>query len=143
MVQVKVKRFSRGKTEIQPEIQPEVLPVNEENEEIKENEEYVTEVPIFNELDDLTNINFNKKKNIEAEEILKKVIDKKKEAPIESNPGEGLLTKIINRRKEQSQKVQTHINSSNDDDDATPILGKDRRILTSKIQQYKTCFLKY
>ena len=98
------------------------------------------EVPIFNELDDLTNINFNKKKNIEAEEILKKVIHKKKEAPIESNPGEGLLTKIINRRKEQSQKVQTHINSSNDDDDATPILGKDRRILTSKIQQYKNLF---
>ena len=71
MVQVKVKKFSRSivpsgtytptaKTEIQPEIQPEVLPVNEEevNEEIKENE-----VPIFNELDDLTNINFNKKKN--------------------------------------------------------------------------------
>ena len=140
MVQVKVKKFSRSKTEIQPEIQPEVLPVNEENEEIKENEEDVNEVPIFNELDDLTNINFNKKKNIEAEEILKKVIHKKKEAPIESNPGEGLLTKIINRRKEQSQKVQTHINSSNDDDDATPILGKDRRILTSKIQQYKNLF---
>ena len=71
MVQVKVKKFSRSKTEIQPE----VLPDNEEevNEEIKENE-----VPIFNELDDLTNINFNKKKNIEAEEILKKVINKKK-----------------------------------------------------------------
>jgi hypothetical protein len=30
--------------------------------------------------------------------------------------------------------------SSNDDDDATPILGKDRRILTSKIQQYKNLF---
>ena len=58
MVQVKVKRFSRSKTEIQPE----VLPVNEENEEIKENEEDVNEVPILNELDDLTNINFNKKK---------------------------------------------------------------------------------
>jgi hypothetical protein len=140
MVQVKVKKFSRSKTEIQPEIQPEVLPVNEENEEIKENEEDVNEVPIFNELDDLTNINFNKKKNIEAEEILKKVINKKKEAPIESNPAEGLLTKIINRRKEQLQKVQTNINSSNDDDDATPILGKDRRILTSKIQQYKNLF---
>ena len=121
MIQVKVKKFPRSKTEIQPEIQPEVLPVNEENEEIKENEE---DVPIFNELDDLTNINFNKKNNIEAEEILKKVINKKKEAPIEPNPGEGLLTKIINRRKEQSQKVQTHINSSNDDDDAPPILGK-------------------
>jgi hypothetical protein len=62
MVLVKVKKFSRSKTEIQPEIQPEVLPVNEENEEIKENEEDVNEVPIFNELDDLTNINFNKKK---------------------------------------------------------------------------------
>jgi hypothetical protein len=35
MVQVKVKKFSRSKTEIQPEIQPEVLPVNKENEEIK------------------------------------------------------------------------------------------------------------
>ena len=88
----------------------------------------------------MTNINFKKKKNIEAEEILKKVINKKKEAPIEPNPGEGLLIKIINRRKEQSQKVQTHINSSNDDDYATPILGKNRRILTSKIQQYKNLF---
>ena len=78
MVLVKVKKFSRSKTEIQPEIQPEVTSVNEENEEIKENEEDVNEAPIFNELDDLTNINFNKKKNIEAEEILKKVINKKK-----------------------------------------------------------------
>ena len=61
MVQVKVKRFSRSKTEIQPEIQPEVLPVNEDNEEIKENEEDVNEAQILpiNELDDLTNINFS------------------------------------------------------------------------------------
>ena len=75
MVQVKVKRFSRSKTEIQPEIQPEVLPINEEVNEEEVNEEDVNEVPIFNELDDLTNINFNKKKNVEAEEILKKVIN--------------------------------------------------------------------
>jgi hypothetical protein len=31
MVQVKVKKFSRSKTEIQPEIKPEVTSVNEEN----------------------------------------------------------------------------------------------------------------
>ena len=137
MVQVKVKKFSRSKTEIQPEIQPEYTSVNEE---IKETEEDVNKAPILpiNELDDLTNINFNKKS--EAEEILKKVISKKKETPIESNPGEGLLTKIINRRKENPQKAQTNMYSSNDDDDATPILGKDRRILTSKIQQYKNLF---
>ena len=148
MVQVKVKKFSRSivpsgtytptaKTEIQPEIQPDYTSVNEE---IKETEEDVNKAPILpiNELDDLTNINFNKKS--EAEEILKKVINKKKETPIESNPGEGLLTKIINRRKENPQKVQTNMYSSNDDDDATPILGKDRRILTSKIQQYKNLF---
>ena len=148
MVLVKVKKFSRSivpsgtytptaKTEIQPETQPEYTSVNEE---IKENEEDVNEAPILpiNELDELTNVNFNKKS--EAEEILKKVISKKKETPIETNPGEGLLTKIINRRKENPQKAQTNINSSNDDDDATPILGKDRRILTSKIQQYKNLF---
>ncbi len=45
MVQVKVKKFSRSKTEIQPQIQPEYTSVNEENEEIKENEEEVNEVP--------------------------------------------------------------------------------------------------
>ena len=71
---------------------------------------------------------------------MKKVINKKKAIQVESNPGEGLLTKIINRRKEQQpQKVQNNIDSWNDDD-ATPILGKDRRILTSKIQQYKNLF---
>ena len=72
---------------------------------------------------------------------MKKVINKKKETstPTESNPSEGLLTKIINRRKEKPQKVQIN-NESWNDDDATPILGKDRRILTSKIQQYKNLF---
>ena len=49
------------------------------------------------------------------------------------------MTKIINRRKEKPQKVQIN-NESWNDDDATPILGKDRRILTSKIQQYKNLF---
>jgi len=97
-------------------------------------------LPPIDELDDLTNVNFNKKSGkTQAEDILKKVIDKKKETPVESNPGEGLLTKIINRRKEKPQKVQTN-NESWNDDDATPILGKDRRILTSKIQQYKNLF---
>jgi hypothetical protein len=136
MVQVKVKRFSRNKTEIQPEVITEPV---EEIKEMEEDENIVPNLPV-NELDDLTNVNFNKKSNNEAEEILKKVINKKKETPIESNPGEGLLTKIINRRKENPQKVQTNMYSSNDDDDATPILGKDRRILTSKIQQYKNLF---
>ncbi len=136
MVQVKVKKFSRSKSEIQPENIPEITEVNEQeiNEE-KTNETF--DLPPRNELDDLTNVNFNKKS--EAEEILKKVINKKKETPVESNPGEGLLTKIINRRKEQPQKVQIN-NDSWNDDDATPILGKDRRILTSKIQQYKNLF---
>ena len=125
----------------------EVIPENEDiqpvNEEIKVNEEEVNEAPILpiNELDALSNVNFNKKvEKSDAEEILKKVINKKKAIQVESNPGEGLLTKIINRRKEQQpQKVQNNIDSWNDDD-ATPILGKDRRILTSKIQQYKNLF---
>ena len=135
MVQVKVKRFSRNKTEIQPEVIQEPV---EEIKEMEEDENIVPNLPV-NELDDLTNVNFNKKNNNEAEEILKKVINKKKETPVESNPGEGLLTKIINRRKEQPQKVQIN-NDTWNDDDATPILGKDRRILTSKIQQYKNLF---
>ena len=155
MVHIKVKKFSRSKTEnhqtfsefeTNSNTSREVIPQNENiqpvNEEIKVNEEEVNEAPILpiNELDALSNVNFNKKNNNEAEEILKKVINKKKAIHVESNPGEGLLTKIINRRKEQQpQKVQNNIDSWNDDD-ATPILGKDRRILTSKIQQYKNLF---
>ena len=145
MVHIKVKKFSRSKTEVQPEVIPEnedIQPVNEEikvNDDIKVNEEEETH-PV-NELDALSNVNFNKKvEKSDAEEILKKVINKKKAIHVESNPGEGLLTKIINRRKEQQpQKVQNTVDSWNDDD-ATPILGKDRRILTSKIQQYKNLF---
>ena len=145
MVHIKVKKFSRSKTEIQPEVIPEnenIQPVNEEikvNDDIKVNEE--EETHLVDELDALSNVNFNKKvEKSDAEEILKKVINKKKAIQVESNPGEGLLTKIINRRKEQQpQKVQNNIDSWNDDD-ATPILGKDRRILTSKIQQYKNLF---
>ena len=141
MVLVKVKKFSRSKTEIQPENIPEIREVNEgevNEEEINE----TFDLPPIDELDDLTNVNFNKKSGkTQAEDILKKVINKKKETPTptESNPGEGLLTKIINRRKEKPQKVQIN-NESWNDDDATPILGKDRRILTSKIQQYKNLF---
>ena len=147
MVLVKVKKFSRSKTEVQPEIIPdigdEIIPDIETNSNTSRNEEEVNEtfdLPPIDELDDLTNVNFNKKsEKTQAEDILKKVIDKKKETPVESNPGEGLLTKIINRRKEKPQKVQIN-NESWNDDDATPILGKDRRILTSKIQQYKNLF---
>ena len=149
MVLVKVKRFSRSKTEVQPEIIPdirdEIIPDIETNSNTSRNEEEVNEtfdLPPIDELDDLTNVNFNKKsEKTQAEDILKKVINKKKETstPTESNPGEGLLTKIINRRKEKPQKVQIN-NESWNDDDATPILGKDRRILTSKIQQYKNLF---
>ena len=149
MVLVKVKKFSRSKTEVQPEIIPdigdEIIPDIETNSNTSRNEEEVNEtfdLPPIDELDDLTNVNFNKKsEKTQAEDILKKVINKKKETPTptESNPGEGLLTKIINRRKEKPQKVQIN-NESWNDDDATPILGKDRRILTSKIQQYKNLF---
>ena len=149
MVLVKVKRFSRSKTEVQPEIIPdigdEIIPDIETNSNTSRNEEEVNEtfdLPPIDELNDLTNVNFNKKsEKTQAEDILKKVINKKKETPTptESNPGEGLLTKIINRRKEKPQKVQIN-NESWNDDDATPILGKDRRILTSKIQQYKNLF---
>ena len=147
MVLVKVKRFSRSKTEVQPEIIPdigdEIIPDIETNSNTSRNEEEVNEtfdLPPIDELNDLTNVNFNKKsEKTQAEDILKKVINKKKETPVESNPGEGLLTKIINRRKEKPQKVQIN-NESWNDDDATPILGKDRRILTSKIQQYKNLF---
>ena len=149
MVLVKVKRFSRSKTEVQPEIIPdigdEIIPDIETNSNTSRNEEEINEtfdLPPIDELDDLTNVNFNKKsEKTQAEDILKKVINKKKETPTptESNPGEGLLTKIINRRKEKPQKVQIN-NESWNDDDATPILGKDRRILTSKIQQYKNLF---
>ena len=111
MVQVKVKRFSRSKTEIQPEIQPEVLPVNEENEEdvneeIKENEEDVNEAPIFNELDDLTNINFNKKKNIEAEEILKKVINKKKKFLLNQIQEKDFKPKLLIEEKNNHKKIK-------------------------------------
>jgi len=147
MVLVKVKKFSRSKTEVQPEIIPdigdEIIPDIETNSNTSRNEEEVNEtfdLPPIDELNDLTNVNFNKKsEKTQAEDILKKVINKKKETPVESNPGEGLLTKIINRRKEKPQKVQIN-NESWNDDDATPILGKDRRILTSKIQQYKNLF---
>ena len=135
MVQVKVKRFSRSKTEVQPEIIPdigdEIIPDIETNSNTSRNEEEVNEtfdLPPIDELDDLTNVNFNKKsEKTQAEDIFKKVINKKKETstPTESNPGEGLLTKIINRRKEKPQKVQIN-NESWNDDDATPILGKDR-----------------
>ncbi len=68
MVQVKVKRFSRNKTEIQPEVITEPV---EEIKEMEEDENIVPNLPV-NELDDLTNVNFNKKINNEAEEILKK-----------------------------------------------------------------------
>ena len=78
MVQIKVKKFSRNKTEIQPE----VIPINEDihqtllefetNSNTSRNEEEANKIinlPIVNELDDLTNVNFNKKS--EAEETLK------------------------------------------------------------------------
>ena len=144
MVQVKVKKFSRSKTElpIQPDAIPDI-PNNEEENEV--NVEDVVNLPPVDELADLKNTSFiakgTNKSHSDAEDILKKVINKKNVTQVESNPGEGILTKIMNRKKEKSQKMEnnTHTDTT-DDDDATPILGKDRRILTSKIQQYKNLF---
>lgn len=169
MVKVNFRKFSRSKVEeIQEMENNDITENNQQSEEITEYEPvpveknvkqkkvYMDEIQaISNELEELNNLNYNKikpsppievKTEVKQEEkkdeipqsaynLLNNVIKKRnmRQPQTASIPeSDGILTKILNRRKSKEH--------TEEDDEPTPILGKDRRVLISKIQQYKNLF---
>ena len=83
-------------------------------------------------LDDLNNKNF-------VEEIK----PTKQEIKQEQNESKALMAELLKPKKSKPQKVEKEIIRDDDSlfgDDATPILGKDKRVIIAKLHQYKNLF---
>ena len=130
-----------------PEPEPESIYEDDSVSEISEDNNNINQDEDF--LSDLNNVNYREPPT--KEEIKEK---QKKEKEIEKANNKFLKTssrldldKIFNRAKTQSvpktpkpQKSQYEDDSSLFDDKGTELLGRDKRMLLSKIQQYKSLF---
>ena len=156
-----VKR-SRGRpkksTSIEPEAPPSPKP-EPEPESIYEDDS-VSEISEDNNINqdedflaDLNNVNFKEpptKEELKEQEKMQKEIEKSQQKMAKAEKKSRLdLDKLFNRAKQQSssmtkapkpQKSQYEDDSSLFDDKGTELLGRDKRMLLSKIQQYKSLF---
>ena len=164
MVNLKIKKFSRSKVE-EPIAEEEnnILIEDTEQEPIiikpkkgrpkKQKQEPITPIEVLQEepekeyisepepepeqtedtfLDDLNNKNF-------VEEIK----PTKQEIKQEQNESKALMAELLKPKKSKPQKVDKEIIRDDDSlfgDDATPILGKDKRVIIAKLHQYKNLF---
>ena len=129
----------------EPEPEPESLYEDDSVSEISEDNN-VNQDDDF--LADLNNVNFREpptKEELKEKEKIEKEMNKKLKVEKKSRLD---LDKIFNRAKTQpvipktpkSQKSQYEDDSSLFDDKGTELLGRDKRTILSKIQQYKSLF---
>ena len=122
-------RKGRPKKQKQEPITPiEVLQPEPEKEYISEPEpEPEPEQIEDNFLDDLNNVNF-------VEEV--------KPTKQEVNESKSFMAELLKPKKNKPQKIEklTRDDDSLFGDDATPILGKDKRVIIAKLHQYKNLF---
>jgi hypothetical protein len=143
-------------TSIEPEAPPSPKP-EPEPESIYEDDSVseISEDNNINEdndfLSDLNNVNFKEpptKEELKEQEKMQKEIEKSQQKMAKAEKKSRLdLDKLFNRAKQQSitkppkpQKSQYEDDSSLFDDKGTELLGRDKRMLLSKIQQYKSLF---
>jgi hypothetical protein len=145
-------------TSIEPEAPPSPKP-EPEPESIYEDDS-VSEISEDNNINqdedflaDLNNVNFKEpptKEELKEQEKMQKEIEKSQQKMAKAEKKSRLdLDKLFNRAKQQSssmtkapkpQKSQYEDDSSLFDDKGTELLGRDKRMLLSKIQQYKSLF---
>ena len=122
-------RKGRPKKQKQEPITPiEVLQPEPEKEYISEPEpEPEPEQIEDNFLDDLNNVNF-------VEEV--------KPTKQEVNESKSFMAELLKPKKNKPQKIEklTRDDDSLFDEEATPILGKDKRVIIAKLHQYKNLF---
>jgi len=143
-------------TSIEPEAPPSPKP-EPEPESIYEDDSVseISEDNNINEdndfLSDLNNVNFKEpptKEELKEQEKMQKEIEKSQQKMAKAEKKSRLdLDKLFNRAKQQSttkapkpQKSQYEDDNSLFDDKGTELLGRDKRMLLSKIQQYKSLF---
>ena len=143
-------------TSIEPEAPPSPKP-EPEPESIYEDDS-VSEISEDNNINqdedflaDLNNVNFKEpptKEELKEQEKIQKEMEKSQQKMAKAEKKSRLdLDKLFNRAKQQSisktpkpQKSQYEDDSSLFDDKGTELLGRDKRMLLSKIQQYKSLF---
>jgi hypothetical protein len=150
MVKLNIKKFSRSKNDIEiidtAEVAPEVAPAKKRGRKPKQQQEpelIEPEVEIISEpepeveliepeqeedndfLNDLNNENF--------------IVEEKTTKPKnETNDTEKLMKEMFKKPKKEPKLIRD--DDSLFGDDATPILGKDKRVLIAKLHQYKNLF---
>ena len=141
-------------TSVEPEAPPSPKP-EPEPESLYE-EDSVSEISEDNNQDDdfladLNNVNFREpptKEELKEKERIQKEIEKSQQKAAKAEKKSRLdLDSIFKRAKAQSvpktpkpQKSQYEDDNSLFDDKGTELLGRDKRMLLSKIQQYKSLF---
>jgi hypothetical protein len=161
MVKVNIKKFSRSKVD-EPITEDLISPLIEDTEQEpiitksrkgrpkKQKQEPITPIEVLQEepekeyisepepepeqeqiednfLDDLNNVNF-------VEEV--------KPTKQEVNESKSFMAELLKPKKNKPQKIEklTRDDDSLFGDDATPILGKDKRVIIAKLHQYKNLF---
>jgi len=131
---IKPKKGRPKKQKIEPiqvlQEEPEKEYISEPELELEVEPEPEPEIEIMEDdfLDDLNNKNF-------VEEV--------KPTKQEQNESKALMNELMKPKKSKHQKVEKEIVRDNDSlfgDDATPILGKDKRVIIAKLHQYKNLF---
>ena len=141
---------------IEPEAPPSPKPEPEPEPESLYEEDSVSEISEDNNQDDdfladLNNVNFREpptKEELKEKERIQKEIEKSQQKAAKAEKKSRLdLDSIFKRAKAQSvpktpkpQKSQYEDDNSLFDDKGTELLGRDKRMLLSKIQQYKSLF---
>ena len=164
MVKVSIKKFSRSKVEepiaeeennimIEDTEQEPIITKPKKGRPKKQKQEPITPIEVLHEepekeyisepepepeqtedtfLDDLNNKNF-------VEEIK----PTKQEIKQEQNESKALMAELLKPKKSKPQKIEKEMVRDDDSlfgDDATPILGKDKRVIIAKLHQYKNLF---
>jgi hypothetical protein len=122
--EITIKKKGRPKKITQPDLEnvKEIEPIIDSDIQINEDKEF---------LSDLNNENY--------------IIDTDTEKETEKDNESVLMMKSIlkSKKKPRIEKVKPIKDDDNDslfDDNATPILGKDKRVLIAKVHQYKNLF---
>jgi hypothetical protein len=163
MVKVSIKKFSRSKVEepiaeeennimIEDTEQEPIITKPKKGRPKKQKQEPITPIEVLHEepekeyisepepepeqtedtfLDDLNNKNF-------VEEIK----PTKQEIKQEQNESKALMAELLKPKKSKPQKIEKIIRDDDSlfDEEATPILGKDKRVIIAKLHQYKNLF---
>ena len=168
MVNIKISRFTRAKKTTEPKNEVKIEPKNEPKEEIKEvlkevlkeelKEEQIVEPEIKqnepasfdniegdNFLDDLNSLNFKPDKPIEKEVKIKepkpsKIIAVKERPPSTFNLDSANLLDRIKTKAKTTKLSPESYDDTMFSQNGSEILGRDKRVLLTKIRQSKSLF---